>query len=142
MKILWCFPFLMGACSTDDENPADECSEYAGSIFVSSDEDVGTISSTLFWPEDLPEGLSIEMGVADDFSYLGAMPDSWFIDTCGTQMNFFLYDVPAGDHLVVARVQAADQPTDDTADTVYVAEGETPVSSNNDDVTGVEIHLE
>ena len=142
MKPHWLILLTLNACSKDDETQNGDCSSYEGAMFLATEGDIGTISGTLIFPEDLEEGLFIEMGLEDEFSYQGAMPESWDSSTCGTQMDFVLNEVPAGDYTVVAMVQADEQPDDDAADTVYVAEGGTEVSSDNDDVSGVEIVLE
>ena len=142
MRPHWLIPLALSACSKEDETQNGDCPSYEGSMFFATEEDIGTISGTLVFPDDLEEGLFIEMGLEDEFSYQGAMPSSWDASTCGTQMEFLLTEVPAGDYTIVAMVQADEQPDDESADTVYVAEGGTEISSNNDDVSDVEIVLE
>ena len=131
------------ACA-DGKEPVDTaasaCEAYEGSFPMSSDS--GVLSGTLTFPAELEAGLFIEMGVSTETSYYGVMPKIVSAETCGVTKDFFIEDVPMGDFLLLARVQADEQPEGEDAETVYAAEGEVSVSVNEDEQSGIEIVLE
>ena len=133
--------FLLSACSDNKEDSSVDCLTYEGSFPISNDS--GVLSGSLYLPEDIQEGLFIEIGLEDEYSYYGSLPSPLTSSkTCGTEKEFYIEQAPSGSFSLIARVASETQPAGEDAETVYDAQGSISIVIDNDEHTGLEITLE
>lgn len=133
--------FVLFACGAEKSDVESDCPTYEGSFPVSNDS--GVLSGTLYLPEDVKEGLFLEIGLKDEYSHYGSLPSPLTTSkTCGTEKGFYIEQAPSGTFSLIARVPSETQPAGEDAETVYDVQGSISITIDNDEHAGLEITLE
>lgn len=134
---------LLTACGGAKDTPECSAGAFDGTLFFADEAATGAIRGTATWPDTVPDGLDLEVGVSADGAYYGASSDALLAlpTTCGGTLDFRVAGLDPGTYSVVVRVQAAEQ-SDTGFDIAYLAEGASePVEVTDGEVDGVSVSV-
>lgn len=120
---------------------------FEGTPFFADEQTGGTVSGTLSWPDSIPDGELVEVGLesVETGAYVATLGPSLlspFPRTCGTSRDYVITQIEAGEYRVLAQVQDSANSTD-TGETSYLAEGRSAVVTvAGDEHTGVDVAIE